>query len=263
MVDLSINIINYGCENQHMKLRNKVVLITGASKGIGKATAFVLAREGAKVIVNYHTSRAEAASVVRAIKKIGSEATAIQCDVSREKEVKSMIMRAVKTFGKIDILINNAGGYIDGDEWNGTMDVWEKTFHKNVLSTMLVSKYVSERFIKQKSGIIVNIASRQATFPRPDALAYGAAKAGIVNITQSYAKVLAPFGRANVISPSTTNAGYWLTASKQELKASVVSMPLGRIIEPEEIAAGVLFLVSDDSAMITGQNILIDGGKEK
>lgn len=243
-----------------MKLKDKVVLITGSSKGIGKATALLFAREGAKVIINYSKSEKEANEVLKEIGKI-SDSIVFKCDVSNESEVKKMFEKIIKKFGKLDILVNNAGVYIDGDEWNGSAEIWVETLKQNLISAMNTSKYASEIFQKQKSGVIVNIASRYSVSGKYDSLAYSASKAGIVNITQAYSKLLSPFGRANAISPGATKSGYWLRAPKEEVETNIASSPLKRLIEPEEIAKIALFLASDDSKAITGQNFLADGGK--
>ena len=241
-----------------MKLKNKIALVTGSSRGIGKAIALMLSKEGAKVIVNYSKSEKEANEVLKEIKK-NSDGIAIKCDVSDEKAAKEMIDKILKKFGRIDILVNNVGKYIEGDEWDGPSKVWEETLKYNLIPAMNVSKYVIKIFQKQKSGIIVNIASRMSVSGKFDAIAYSAAKAGIVSITQSYAKLLSPFGRANAISPGAVKAGYWLRAPKEELEQTIASLPKKRLIEPEEIASKVLFLVSDESKEINGQNILMLG----
>jgi 3-oxoacyl-[acyl-carrier protein] reductase len=242
-----------------MKFKDKVVLVTGSNRGIGKATVLAFAKEGAKVVINYSKSASEANEVLKEAKK-NSEAIVVKCDVSNEKQVKKMIDTVVKKFGKIDILVNNVGKYIDGDEWNGSSEVWEKTLKLDLISVMNVSKYVAEIFLKQKSGVIINISSRYSFSGRADSLAYSASKAAIVNVTQAYAKLLAPFGRANAVSPGAVRAGYWLRAPKEELEAQIASSSLKRLIEPSEIAEVVLSLVSDEG--INGQNILVDPGNK-
>lgn len=243
-----------------MKFKDKVVLITGSSRGIGKATALMFAREGAKLIINYSNSKKEALIVVKEINKLDSEAIVIKCDVSKEKEVKKMFKQIISKFGKLDILVNNAGKYIDGDEWNGSSKIWEKTLQQNLISAMNTSKYATEVFQKQERGIIINIASRHSISGQIDALAYAAAKAGMVSITQAYAKFLSPYGRVNAISPGPVNAGYWLRAPKEELKEILKKMPNKKLIEPNEIAKIVLFLASD-KCKINGQNIMVNGEK--
>lgn len=244
-----------------MKLKDKIAIVTGSSSGIGAATAVLLAKEGANVVVCYKNNKQGAESTAGKILEIGGKAIIQQANLENPKEVRVLVENVVKEFGRIDILVNNAGGYIEEDEWNGTTDVWLDTLKQNLISVMNISREVISLFVKQKSGIVVNIASRHSIAGHHDAISYGAAKAGIVNVTQSYAKVLAPYGRANVISPSGTRAGYWIDDEvKEELEENIANTPLGRLIEPDEIANLVLYLVSDDSAMITGQNIHIDAG---
>lgn len=243
-----------------MKFKNKVVLITGASKWIGKATAISFAKEGAIVVINYLNSEDEANIVLSEVNKV-SQWTILKCDVSDEKQVKEMINIVVNKYGRLDILVNNAGWYIEWDGWNGSSEVWEKTLRNNLISAMNTSKYVTEIFQNQKSGIIVNVASRHSLNGQIDAISYAASKAWIVSITQAYSKYLTPFWRANSVSPWATNAGYRLTADKEELQDCISRNPYKRLIEPKEISDVILFLASDESKMITWQNILVDGWK--
>jgi 3-oxoacyl-[acyl-carrier protein] reductase len=244
-----------------MDLKKKVVLVTGSSRGIGKAIALIFAKQGAKVIVNYSKSEKEANEVVKEINKI-SEGIAIKCDVSNEVAVKRMIEKIIQKYGRLDILINNVGKYIDGDEWMGSSKIWEKTLKQNLISAMNTSKYAAKIFLKQKSGDIVNIASRHSVSGKVDATAYAASKAGMVSITQAYAKLLTPFGRANSVSPGATKAGYWITAPIEEIKETISNMHEKRLIEPEEIANVVLSLFSEKYSKVNGQNIVVDGSKE-
>jgi 3-oxoacyl-[acyl-carrier protein] reductase len=242
------------------RFQNKVVLITGSSKGIGKATAILFAKEGAKVIINYSKSEKEANETLLQVKKL-TDAIVVKCDVSDEKQVEKMIKTIVQKFGRIDILVNNAGYYFDGDEWNGTSDIWEKTLKTNLISVMNVSKYVAQIFQKQKSGIIVNVSSSYSIRGHYESLTYAASKAGVVNVTQAYARLLSPYGRANAVSPRAVRAGYWLRAPKEELKETIAISPAKRLIEPEEVAEVILTLASDKSSKITGQNVVVDGLK--
>lgn len=231
--------------------KNKVVLITGGSSGIGRVTALMFAESGADVIITYKSNKEGADHVVEEVEKLGQKALAIQADLINESEAKKVVDETIKTFGKIDVLVNNAGRYIDGDEWNGSSDIWLKSIQQNLVSVMNVSKYVVEIFKKQKSGVMVSIASRHGIHGMSDALSYSAAKAGVINVTEIYSKLLAPYGRANTISPGPVEAGYWLTAPKEELEAQ------GKLVEPEKIAEKVLFLSSDEAKNISGQNFLI------
>ncbi|MCK4730022.1 MAG: SDR family NAD(P)-dependent oxidoreductase, partial [Candidatus Aenigmarchaeota archaeon] len=185
-----------------MKLKNKIAIITGASKGIGKSTALLFAKEGAKVVVNYFSSEKEAFSVVDEIKEIGSEAIAIKCDVSKEDEVKAMIKQTIDEFGKIDILVNNAGIVFDVPFFKRTVEQWKKTMDVNLLGTFLCSKYASEQMLKNDNGKIINISSTNGINSfSPDAIDYDASKAGIIILTKDLAKELAPKIQVNSIAP--------------------------------------------------------------
>lgn len=243
-----------------MEFRDKVVIITGSSSGIGQAIAIRFAKEGAKVVINYKENKEGAEETLKQILNTGGEAIIVQADVSVENEANKLVTETVSHFGKLDVLINNAGRYIDGDEWNGTSEIWEKTLKHCLLSVMNVSKYAIEQFQKQKSGIIVSTSSRYSVAGQFDALAYSVSKAGIANLTQSYAKLLAPFGRANCISPGAVKTGYWLRAPQHELDEQYEIIPLKDLASLEDIVEGILFLATDKSKMMTGQNLIIDGG---
>src|SRR3989344_5816520 len=175
-----------------MRFKDKVVLITGASRGIGKATALSFAREGAKIIVNYNNAEKEANDVVKEISKIGSEAIAIKCDVSKEEEVKKMILEGVKKFGKIDILVNNAGIVFDVPLFEKTLEQWNKTLGVNLIGVFLCSKYAAPHIKKQKSGAIINISSTNGLDTlSTESADYDASKAGVISLTKNLASELA------------------------------------------------------------------------
>jgi len=239
---------------------DKTILITGSSSGIGKATALRFAKEGYNIIINYLDNKQGADEVVLEIQKLGSKAIAIQADITEEKEAERLVNESLKEFQTIDILVNNVGGYIDGDEWNGSSNIWKDTFNKNIISTLNVSKFLIPLFLKDKKGIIINMSSRYCVDGQIDAIAYAASKAAIVNITQSYTKLLAPFGRANSVSPGPVKTGYWLRAEQSEIDENLKQIPLHSFVLPEEVADMIYYLCSDSGRMITGQNLFIDGG---
>ena len=243
-----------------MDLQNKVVLITGASSGIGKAIALLFAKHGAKVSISYKENQKGAGEVVSEIEKTGSEVIAVHADLTKDDDSKRLVSETINKFGKIDILVNNAGRYIAGDEWNGDIQIWEESLKQNFLSALSVSKYVIEQMQKQESGVIVNISSRYSVDGQYDAPAYAASKAAIANVTQGQAKLMAPWGRSNAVSPGSVRAGYWLKAPKVELDENLVATPMAKLVEPEDIAEAVVFLASDKAKMITGQNLIVDGG---
>lgn len=231
--------------------QDKVVLITGGSSGIGMVTAIKFAENGADIIFTYKTNKSGAREVEEKIQKMGRKVLAVKANLISERAARSLIKKAVKKFEKIDIVVNNAGRYIDGDEWNGSSRIWRKSLGQNLLLVLNVAKYSAELFLKQKSGVMINIASRHGMSGVSDAISYSAAKAGVINLTQTYAKLLAPFAQVNSISPGPVRAGYWLTAPKEELEEQ------GKLVEPEEVVEKILFLASNKAKDINGQNFLV------
>lgn len=240
------------------KLEGKTALITGASKGIGKAIALKLASEGANVAIHYHSDYQGAQNVLSETLKFNVKAITLSGDLTNEQDCDRVVSTVIKELGDLDILVNNAGGYIDGDDWNGEYSSWLKTFELNTLNVLSVSKYALRHFTSNKKGTIINIATRYSVSGQFDSPAYSAAKAAIVNITQGQAKLLSPYGSSNAISPGAVNAGYWLNAPKDELDQALEQIPTRKLIEPQEIADIALLLATNIN--ITGQNILIDAG---
>lgn len=250
-----------------MKLKNKIAIITGASEGIGKATALLFAKEGAKIVVDYHISDYEpnaeinAFSVVGEIKKIGSEAIAIKCDVSEEDEVKEMVNQTISKFGKIDILINNAGIVFDVPFFERTVEQWKRTLNTNLLGTFLCSKYASEQMLKNENGKIVNISSTNGINSfSPESVDYDASKAGIIILTRNLAKELAPKIQVNSVAPGWVDTKMNKDLPQDFIEEETEKIYLKRFARPEEIAKSILFLASDDAGYITGSILKIDGG---
>ena len=244
-----------------MRFKNKVVLVTGSSRGIGKATALLFAKEGAKVIVNYFNSEKEANSVVSEIKKLGSDAIAIKCDVSDEKQVKQMIETAVRKFGRVDVLVNNAGIVFDIPFAERTIEQWKRTLDVNLIGTFLCCKYAVPYMKKQKGGKIVNISSTNAIDSfSPDAMDYDASKAGIVILTRDLAKELAPEINVNSVAPGWVDTDINKDLPKKFIKEETEKIYMKRFAKPEEIAKVILFLASDDANYITGSTLKVDGG---
>lgn len=242
-------------------MNNKeVVLITGGSSGIGKATALKFAQSGARLAISYKDNQLGAEAVASNAKALGAEVVVIQADLSQDSDAKRLVSSVINSYGKLDILVNNAGRYLNGDDWQGQAEIWFTSIKQNFISAMSVSKYVLEIMQKQESGVIVNISSRYSVSGQFDAPAYAASKAAIVNLTQGQAKLMAPWGRANSISPGAVRAGYWLTAPQDEIDASISATPLAKFVEPEDVAEAVIFLASPKANMITGQNLFVDGG---
>src|SRR3990167_662024 len=244
-----------------MRLKNKIALITGSSKGIGKATALLFAKEGAKIVVNYFSSEKEASAVVDEIKKIGSDAIAIKCDVSKETDVKKMVQKIIDKFGKIDILVNNAGIVFDVPFFDRSVEQWKKTLDVNLLGTFLCSKYVSQQMLKTNGGKIINISSTNGINSfSPAAMDYDSSKAGIIILTRDLAKELAPKIQVNSIAPGWVDTEMNKDLPKDFVEEETAKIYLKRFAKPEEIAKAILFLASDEASYITGSILKVDGG---
>ncbi len=238
-----------------MRFANKIVLITGASRGIGKATALQLGSEGATVIVNYKSNRKEANEVVQIIGK--DHAISIQADVSIESDVNALVSTVVKKFGRIDVLINNAGE-IGERGWKTDVDAWHHTIDANLTSAWMLIRE-SATYMKPGSAI-VNLASVYGFLGAAPVLAYTSAKGGLITLTKSFAKELAPNIRVNAVAPSNVNTDMTKSAGAKLIAYFADQTPLKRIAEPEELAKAIAFLASEDASYITGEVLVVDGG---
>ncbi len=247
-----------------MRFTNKVVLITGSNRGIGKATALLFAKEGAKVIIDYLIEEAEANEVVKEISKGGSEAIAIPCDVSKEEEVQEMVSKGIKKFGKIDILVNNAGIVFDIPLLEKTVAQWNRTLNVNLIGGFLCSKYIIPYFKKQKSGIIINVASTNGINTlSPGSADYDASKSGVISLTKNLSLELAPNIRVNCVAPGWVDTQMNKGLPKEYIKKEIGNISIGRFAKPEEIGKAILFLASDDASYITGTTLIVDGGMNR
>ena len=246
-------------------LNGKVAIITGARRGMGRADALLLARAGAKVAVS-DISQEECQKVVDEIKKEGGEALAVKCDVSKKIEVDNLIKNAIDEWGRIDVLVNNAGivefkPFIDLTEAD-----WDKVLNINLKGYFFCAQAAAKEMMKQKSGAIVNIASiamGQQGIGFAGIVHYCASKGGIVAMTEALAAEMAPYNiRVNAIAPGAIDTPM-ADASKMDpvaLQGTLSRIPLKRMGKPEEIANTVLFLASDASSYITGATVVVDGG---
>jgi 3-oxoacyl-[acyl-carrier protein] reductase len=246
------------------RLNNKVAVVTGASKGIGASIAKHFATEGAKVVVNYVSSKEGADRVVKAITDNGGIAIAVQADVSNEADVTRLFDETRKAFGKLDILVNNAvaQGYAPIEEISAA--AFQQSFNVNVLGPILTIQAALKLF-GDKGGNIINISSGASKYPLPNASVYSATKAALDAFTIALSKELgAKNVRINSILPGATetegatNAG--VTKGSELEKMFVAKTPLGRRGQPEDIAKAVVFLASDDAAWITGEQLSVSGG---
>lgn len=242
-----------------MKLEGKAALITGAGSGIGRATAILFAREGAKVAVN-DINLEKAEQTVDIIRQTGKEAIALKADVANEAEVIAMMANAIKEFGGIQILMNNAGVGGGGPVLESSVDTWDRVNAVILRGAYLCSRQAGRWMVSQKTGKILNISSIAAFRFRVNMAAYASAKAGIINFTRALALEWAPYNiNVNCIIPGGINTPMTQGRfSPEEIKELI---PLGRMGEPEDIARAALFLVSDDAAFITGAALAVDGGE--
>ena len=240
-------------------LGDPVAVVTGASRGIGRAIALVLAAQGAKVVVNYANSPEAAAAVVKEIHDFGGGAIAIKADVSQAVEVDAMIEQVMAKWQRIDVLVNNAGITKDGLLLRMKLEDWQKVIDLNLTGVFLCTKAVSKIMLKQKSGRIINITSVVGEIGNAGQANYSAAKAGVIGFTKSIAKELASRGiTVNAVAP-----GFITTDMTKDVKATDIlsHIPLGRYGQPEEVAGMVRFLAADAAASyITGQVFNVDGG---
>jgi len=248
-------------------LGNKVAIVTGAGRGIGKAIALGLVDAGADVVVCARTAT-DIEATAEEVKAKGRKALAVPTDVRAGDQVSNLVEKSVAEFGRIDILVNNAGGSFIADTMDLSEGGWDAIVRENLKSVFLCSKAVGKVMIDQKEGNIVNIASVAGITGYSLNAPYGAAKAGIINFTKTLAVELAPYNiRVNAIAPGVITSGGLLELLNMELgQASEkgedlpLSVPLGRCGKPEDIAGGVIYLVSDASSYVTGQTLIIDGG---
>jgi 3-oxoacyl-[acyl-carrier protein] reductase len=242
-----------------MTLRGRVAIITGASRGIGRAIARLFAAEGASVVVNYMSQAAQAELLVAEIFAAEGRALAIQADISNGRAVQSMVDRTAETFGGVDILVNNAGVLIaKGTLLAYSEDEFDRMWAVNVKGTLNCTRSVASLMMAKRSGRIVNITSLAA---------FGTTKAAIVSITKCCAAELGSHGvNVNAIAPGLTRTDMGMTApvseSQRDYSYFEQHSMLGRIGEPQDVAAAALFLASDAASFITGQVITVDGGRK-
>lgn len=247
-----------------MELQGQVALITGASSGIGRATAEAMGRRGAKVGVNYCKNRAGAEAAAEAIRKSGGEAEVVRADVTRGEEVRAMVEAVRRRWGRVDILVNNAGDLLARRTLaDMTEEYWDQIMALNLKSAFLSVKAVWEEMAARKTGCIINITSIAGrNGGGPGAAAYAAAKGGLLTYTKGLAKELAPHGvRVNAVAPGVIATPYHERYSPPELfQKYIAGIPLGRPGTSEEVADVIVFLASPAARYITGETIEVNGG---
>ena len=250
-----------GERKKFMKLEGKKALVTGASRGIGRAIALALAAEGADVVVNYAGSEAAAKAVAAEIEAMGRKALVLQADISSNEAATAMLDAAVKEFGRIDILVNNAGITRDGLLMRMKEEDWDAVLTTNLKSVFNCTKAAVKYMMKQKAGRIVSISSVVGLMGNAGQANYAAAKAGVLGFTKAVAKEVAARGiTVNAIAPGFIQTDMTAVLSEKVVEGMLNTIPLHKLGDPEDIAKAVVFLVSDDAKYITGQTLHVDGG---
>jgi 3-oxoacyl-[acyl-carrier protein] reductase len=240
----------------------RVALVTGGSRGIGRATALRLAAEGADVAISYRTRGDDAQTAVAAIEAAGAAAIAVACDVSQPDQVQHLVDQVRHTLGPIDLLVH--GGAISNlcEHSELTYQRWQETIDVNLTGTYLTVFAVKEEMIRRGFGRIVLVSSVAALRPRALQIHYAAAKAGVIALTRCLAEALAPHHiRVNCVAPGLTETEMMHVLTPETIANVVQSTPLGRVAQPEEIASVIRFLLSEESSFMTGQTLVACGGR--
>jgi len=245
------------------KLSDRVCLVTGASRGIGRAIAIEMAKEGGRIVGNA-TSSNSLAGLEKELREMGVDYLLVPADLSTTDGCLGLIRAVAESMGRIDVLVNNAGINIVKNIDETSLDDWEKVINVNLRAPFLCSKYASELMKKQRYGRIINLASIASFVSLPGRSAYNSSKAGILGLTRTLAVELAPYGiTVNAIAPGlveTEMLRQRITEGSIKIDAALKRIPLGRFGRPEEIARAAVFLASDDASYITGQVLVVDGG---
>lgn len=242
-------------------LAGKVALVTGASRGIGKEIACKLAREGAKVIINYNGSKEKAEAVKSEIEAAGGQAEVYQCDVSDYTACETFIQTVIKEEGSLDILVNNAGITKDGLLMKMSEEDFDKVLDTNLKGAFNTIRFASRQMLRQKGGRIINMSSVVGVSGNAGQANYAASKAGVIGLTKAAARELASRGiTVNAIAPGFIETDMTDVLSDKVKEASEAQIPLGHFGKPEDVAAAAAFLASEEAGYITGQVLHVDGG---
>ena len=241
---------------------NKNVLVTGGTRGIGEAISREFAKKGYNLIINYVNSNEKAQNLKQELEKeYNIKVLPIQADISNEIAIKNMVDTAIKEFGKIDVLVNNAGIVIDREFEDRTVEDWKKTLDINLIAPFVLTKLVGKEMMKQKSGAIINISSTNGINTYyPTSVDYDASKSGLISLTYDSAVQFAPYVRVNCVAPGWVNTEMNKELPEDFVKEETERILVKRFAEPEEIAKVVTFLASEDASFVNSTVIKVDGG---
>ena len=241
---------------------NRTVLVTGGSRGIGRACCRRVAQAGARVAINYHARQDDARETARLVESAGGQAMIVQADVADEQSVEAMVARVNDQFGPIEMLVNNAGIFELVGHDATSLDHWKRTLEVNLTGTYLVTWAVKEQMIARQFGRIVNVSSIAALRARPNAIAYAASKAGVVAFTKSAAEALIPYNiRINAVAPGLIETEILEDVDENTRARLIEETPMKRIGQADEIADVVHFLLSEASRFMMGQTLVASGGR--
>ena len=244
-----------------MDFAGKTAVVTGGSRGIGRAVCLELAKGGANVVLCYAGNESAAAETVSACEALGAKALSVKCDVADSAQVKKLMDEAIKAFGRIDILVNNAGITRDGLLMMMKEEDFDAVLSANLKGTFLCMKAVSRTMMKQRYGRIVNLSSVVGLRGNAGQVNYAASKAGVIGMTKSLAKELASRGvTVNAVAPGFIDTDMTAAMPEAAKTATLASIPMGRLGAPEDVARVVAFLASGEAAYVTGQVLSVDGG---
>ena len=245
-----------------MEFKGKVALVTGASRGIGRAIAIELAKNGAAISINYNSDIKSAKETQKLVNKTGVKSEIFKADVSKQKDIKNLIKNTEKKLGPIDLLVTNAGiAMVSKNPLELDYDIWKKTMATNVDGTLLPIKEVLPGMIKRKFGRIVCISSVAGLGMRPNMITYGTSKAAVIALVRNLSSAIAPHVRINSVAPGLIETDMIQALDKKTRKNIVETTPLKRIGKPKDIANTVCYLLSEKSDFTTGQTLVTDGGR--